>query len=218
LIGLTPAVSFSNVLSLDGTNDYVSVPDSPSLDITGMITLSSWVKLDAFTLNGKIIIKPVAGRADPWELYSMDVQTNGTVRFILSNGSLYSQGGWQSVASSSAITLNEWHHVLGTYDGSSMKIYVDGSLAGPRLPYIDVTSQNLLIGSSLSGNYQRDGRRRRIYNTSLSASGILEIYGERISRIPQSAQGRSANDGCGTAAGLAPSRMPPRSAMRVTSA
>jgi len=122
--------SRGNVLSLVGTNDFVNVPDSSSLDITNEISLGVWVNLNSFTSSGKIIVKPATGGTDPWELYTLDTLSNGTVRFILSNGSLSSQGGWQSVASTSPLTLSEWHHIVGTYDGTTMRLYLDSVLLG----------------------------------------------------------------------------------------
>ena len=33
-------------------------------------------------------------------------------------------------ASSGAVSLSEWHTAVGTYDGTTIKVYLDGSLVG----------------------------------------------------------------------------------------
>ena len=109
------------VLKLDGIDSSVKVPDSDSLDITGNITLSAWVK--AVNSGTKIIVKPTAGGVDPWEVYAIDLNSQ-TVRFIISNGS---SGGWYGVFNQSInFALNSWHHIAGVYDKNVCKISVQG--------------------------------------------------------------------------------------------
>jgi hypothetical protein len=195
--------SMGNVLSLDGANDFVAVPDSPSLDITDEITLSAWIKLDSSEQSvRKIVVKPTSDGNDPWELYALDLDGSGSVRFILSNGSLYSQGGWQGAISASAMTLNEWHHVLGTYDGESMTLYVDGLLADTNTVSLSIASdnQNLLIGSFIAGNFI-DGSidEVMVWNRALSPEEVGSLF-SYFGYTPQSCSDNCSSLGyqCGT--------------------
>ena len=120
---LTTDAARGSVLSPNG-GAFV-VPDSSALDIASAISLSVWVRLDSFTENGKILSKPTDGNRDPYEVYALDVR-DGDIRFVLTDGSSEASGGWHAVRG--PISLNSWHHVAGTYDGSMMKLYVDGLL------------------------------------------------------------------------------------------
>jgi len=66
-------------LSLDGYNDYVMVPDSPSLDITKEITLSAWVKFDNIVKDDPPFIVYKRGDGDNAdEKYKLGVDDHGT--------------------------------------------------------------------------------------------------------------------------------------------
>ncbi len=73
-----------------------------------------------------------------------------------------------------------WHHIVGTYDGTIMKIYADGELVDsytvsgsiiskPSFPVILGTSQNIYYFNGLIDEV-------RIYNRALSAEEIKRHY------------------------------------------
>jgi hypothetical protein len=72
---------------------------------------------------------------------------NGVINFNLGTGT------WQEINSAAnSVLLNNWHHVAATYDGTNMKIYVDGIVIAEanRLGLIiaNNVSKNLFIGKS----------------------------------------------------------------------
>jgi len=98
-------------LNFDGTNDYVTVPDANSLDITNTITLEAWIKPSVGGITQRIIRK-----IDATQGYSLFLSSGGkfSIKFNndeslrLNSSALYS--GY----------LNKWIHIAATYDGSTM--------------------------------------------------------------------------------------------------
>ena len=72
----------NNTLRLDGDGDYVEIPDSPSLDVTGNITLECWVNVNEITHeSGRLIVKTWAGDKNPWMVYGL-VREGGSDRLV----------------------------------------------------------------------------------------------------------------------------------------
>ena len=133
-------------LDFDGANDYVNCGNAPALQISGnAITLEARVKFTSFagsSDNGSIINKE---QNSPDYGYMLRAGGSGVVSFNLGNG------WWNELSSpSNAVTLGVWHHIAATYEGTTMKIYVDGvEVASQGLTNINFssTNQNLMIGS-----------------------------------------------------------------------
>jgi hypothetical protein len=168
-----------SLLALDGVEDYVEVEDNSILDIQHQITLSVWLKLNQLPVSiTKIIVKPTETGLDPWELYALDVKRNtGEIRFVLSDGTSYYENGWHSVVST--LPLNQWNHIVGTYDGTAMKLYANNSLVNSKSVSLKIgeNNQDLYIGKWLSGS-SIDGLidDAMIFNRALNSSEIQEIY------------------------------------------
>lgn len=110
-------------LEFDGTND-VEVPSSESLCFDGPITIEAWIKT-SFQEGGRIVFKNRYDGAHDVG-YSLVIK-NKIIRFSLSKGEEY---GYTSnfVKSEIEVTDDKWHYIVGTYDGSVMKLYIDGKL------------------------------------------------------------------------------------------
>jgi hypothetical protein len=167
-----------SVLNLDGIENYVEVADSPSLDIQHQITLSVWIKLYDFSSIKKIVTKPIKTSQDPWELYTLDIKGDTReVRFILTNGSSYYNDGWHAVTSH--ISAGKWYHVVGTYDGATMRLYINNSLLDTTNVILTIPTNNqpLFIGRYLTGSFMNGLIDDvMIYNRALGMTEIGEIY------------------------------------------
>lgn len=105
----------------------------------------------------------------------------------ISSGNIYFQiysGGYINVSGGSVLT-NTWYHVVGTYDNSKLRIYINGELKGEvaktgSITYHSGTPWSIGVNPSGTG----DGGEHfygklsdvRIYSTALSASDIKELY------------------------------------------
>ncbi len=92
---------------------------------------------------------------------------------------------WYGNAVISNYETNDWSHLVGVYDGSSMKIYHDGSFINKQsgVPsVINEVADNLLIGDRWQGGTPPQSPFNgsiddvRIYNTSLIGGEVLELY------------------------------------------
>lgn len=95
---------------------FVRFADNASLDITGQMTISAWIKPNATNAN-RIVDKITAGGGDG---YLLDL-LGGKLRMIAHGG---------AASSSVSISTGVFSHVAGVYDGSIIKVYVNGVLEG----------------------------------------------------------------------------------------
>lgn len=111
-------------VDLDGIDDYITIADATNLDSMKAVTLSTWVNLSQLPTQNYVVV----GKDSSDASYRIIVGSNGTVSFTVStnNNSWYSAG--TSISSNSKITPNNWKHIVGTYDGSYVRIYINGVL------------------------------------------------------------------------------------------
>ena len=122
---------FGKALQFDGIDDYVEVPASPSLAIADAITIEVWVYLLSAPTNMRIECRPYSTEewAAPYADYELVVLNEAgwggypgrAVYFGLTL-----DGSWTYFATTDTVPLNTWTHLAATYDGSNMKIYING--------------------------------------------------------------------------------------------
>lgn len=140
-------------LDFDGVDDYVNCGNAAALQISGnAITLEANIKFNTFASSfndGSIINKE---QNSPDYGYILRAGDAGIINFNLG-------GGWWNELSTppNTVTTGVWYHIAAVYDGSYMKIYVDGvEKASKQISNINFSSsaQNLMIGSwSYLGRY-----------------------------------------------------------------
>ncbi|MFC6955250.1 PKD domain-containing protein [Halorubellus litoreus] len=161
----------SSSYGLDGSNDWVRVPDDSSLELsrTDEATVSAWVRKDS-AQSGWIAI---AQHSD--QSYNLQF-TNGDVPAF----TIY-DGGWQTAQADSSLQTGRWYHVVGTFDGSTVRLYVDGVL-------VDTTSASYIADAGgtdlgLGENVEQSGRHLdgdldevRIYERAISTADVRALY------------------------------------------
>jgi hypothetical protein len=166
----------SSAYSFDGLNDYIGVPHSNSLNLTGDYTISAWIfQKSAFTdsrCGYRILDKATAGSCDGWVFDTCD-SNSWTGRKIRMDVSC----PWST--SNTAYSLNEWHHVVGTVNNLHITFYLDGQQDGEgAVAATPINSLDLYIAASHNNYYFFDGLidDMRIYNRALSQAEINELY------------------------------------------
>ncbi|MDD2611848.1 MAG: T9SS type A sorting domain-containing protein, partial [Bacteroidales bacterium] len=165
------------------TND-VEIPSSASLNaITSAITLSAWVNADSNTANSNIIERWIYGTGIYQRAYTLYVGTNGTISFGLSNDGTSTNAKW--ITTTETISRNQWTHIAATFDGTTMKIYINGTFSKSLVPgfsTIFVPTGNVHIGNwqttatTWENPFKGSLDEVRLYKKALSASEILGLY------------------------------------------
>jgi len=162
-----------SALNFNGSDSYVSVPDTALLDPPAGITISAWVKTSATNDYSGIVHKYGFGNAGG---YSISMHLSGKVRADFSNGTTYITTNWQGNIKDGA-----WHHVAATYDGSFARIYVDGVAGGSAFGtgFFSSTNKALLIGNDDTASsrfFNGSIDEVRIYSVARSSIQILADY------------------------------------------
>lgn len=168
---------YNNALSFNGSNSYVNLNNPATLQLTGSMTLSAWVRAAANPSgDGQIIAK--ANNSAGWQLKTSNA--TGQQRFAVAVSPTSSSLATRY--STTVRALNTWYHVAGVYNASArtLDIYVngvldDGTLSG-TVPASQVnTSVNVNIGRKGSGTgayFNGLIDEVRVYNRALTQAEI----------------------------------------------
>ena len=160
--------------------DCVNVPASDDLKITGEITMAAWINQDAWSTDGQWFDKNChnGGEHSSYGIGAF----NGGANF---NMFLGTGNGRPTLSQPHALDTKTWHHVVGTYDGTTMKVYVDGEVAAEKDEKFDfkgTNDQDLRIGCSKDRpNYTFENGsidEAAVWRRALSEDEINEIMNE----------------------------------------
>jgi acid phosphatase type 7 len=171
MLGQTGAVSSdaNASIALDGVDDTVRVPNATALNSSTAMSVELWVNFAALPASSATLARKEGQ-------YLLRLMSGGSIVFRL-----WKSGSITEVATASgAVSANAWHHVVATWDGATMRLYVNGtarasrSLAAPA----DINTNDLYLGSSYN-SYDRYGGRLdepAVYATALPESRIQAHY------------------------------------------
>lgn len=159
----TGKIGNARSFTTSGGNDYISIADDATLDITGNITISAWINVTNFGDTPDLITK-----GDYSDSYSTWIRNGGTLRFATNNASLTSTG---------SISSGTTAYVTFTKTNSGRTIYINGSASGNDNSTTAFATNNdpLFISSS---DYGLNGfvDEVRISNVARSANWISTEY------------------------------------------
>ena len=141
-----------------GQGDYITVPDSPTLRGMSQLTIEAWVYPTAFDLNtwnGTEAVVMKGDNTSPNTFYALLLTRNGGSCCAASSFTSFSLG-MDVLVNDIGITLDspvthppdQWYYLVGTYDGSRVRLYVNGLLeieSAPSPSIIVNTTQPLFI-------------------------------------------------------------------------
>jgi hypothetical protein len=158
-------------LEFDGSDDYVDCGNDSSLNINGEITVAAWVKTTS-TAHGYFVSKGTA--YDEIGHYAIGQEYNVPLTFQFE---IAGSGGAVELDSNIAVNDGQWHHIVGVYDDSVLKVYIDGveenAMSGSN-SLTGSTAGGLTIGQRGSGNIIGGIIDEvRIYNQALTEPEIL---------------------------------------------
>jgi hypothetical protein len=176
---------------LDGFGDSVEIPDSAALK-PAQVSVEAWVRFDSLTtpivsqfgsVGLEYVIFKKNTRTFNFEAYALRKQReSGVDRLAFSIGDVTAIGTLAVALSTTPIVVGQFYHVIGTYDGAHVRLYVNGLLEGEAATAvsIDYGTRPVFIGTS--GETVFDGKlngivdEATIYNRALDASEVARLY------------------------------------------
>jgi len=162
----------------NGTSDYVNCGTNANLRPTSAMSLIAWLKLD--TTSG---IRTIAStyEAGGYGLSFNEAAYPGKLLFSAYIGGAYRY----AVTNDTFSDTTNWHFLAGTYDGSRIRLYLDGilqntgtditgSIQYPIMPLL--VAANPGAGGASASYFDGFVDDVRIYNRALSADEILALY------------------------------------------
>ena len=122
IVFLMSLEKIDKAVSLSGSNSYINIPNSASLNIIGnKLTVAAWVKADSNQSNSlpTLISKDDRSLGRAWTIWP--TSEHNEVRVWTSDGVF-------GIITIDTINDGNWHHVAMVYDGSYLKYYIDGIL------------------------------------------------------------------------------------------
>ena len=115
---------YNRPMLFNGSSDYVYFGSYANVAGASYGTVSAWIYLTGAANDHATIYTCQTGASWRNMRLVLNIKAPNIVRFHLSNGTSYLANSLVS----SALNYNQWYHVAGTYNGTTAKIYIDGSL------------------------------------------------------------------------------------------
>lgn len=156
-------------LLFDGSDDEVAAPSSPALATPSELTLAAWIRHGA-SFRFESIIDHRDAFDDGYDLYLTDQST------------VFMRVASAFLAGTVDVGDGEWHHVVGVYSGSEIRIYVDGILdnglsISPQT--VDVEAAEIFLGRHFAESFFGFGGsidEVMIYGRALSEIEVFETF------------------------------------------
>ena len=212
----TASGRINSAVSFDGTDDYVSIPHSGSLGLSGAVPFSIdvWVRGINSTSdpsNGETIITktPVGSCSGGYYIWYDNGRSGEQFKYRLGFG-FHHACSQASIVRSNRTNWNPdtWYHIVGTWDGTTnpntLKLYVNGELDAqqtPQYPTILGNTANLQLGTwgdpTRVDYFKGQMDEVKVYKRALSYEEIKEEYnkGSLIMYMPfDEGNGTTVND------------------------
>ncbi len=150
-----------------------------NFDLTGTgVTLAAWIRQEG-DLNDTLLIMKSSGSNSANQSWGLTADDDGNVNFLIKAG-----GVWFQLQLSNAIATNKWYHVAGTYDGATLRIYINGKLSTSAAHPVGgavatQSGQTVSLGEATDGDKEFEGKLddARIYDSAISAVEIAKLFG-----------------------------------------
>ncbi|RKU19532.1 hypothetical protein C6501_01345 [Candidatus Poribacteria bacterium] len=170
---------FGTALEFDGVDDHVKVEDDDALDLTDEVTLMAWFNPSAALTGRRMMVKNNS------IFVIFDFGNANSVDFLVKPDNLFAQSkttNWK---------IGQWYHFAGTFDGKTLRVYINGQLEGEAANNKPIAPSNLelWIGGDDNGRatdwFPGKIDEVRLYDKTLSEAEI-----QRVMDTPADVQAR----------------------------
>ena len=159
---------FGGALSFNGSSSWVTVADANDLDLSSALTLEAWVRPSALGSAWRTVLFKERPGGIVYSLYA----NQATGRPV---GQLW-LGSERNAIGSAGLALNAWSHLASTYDGSMLRLYVNGVLVSSTAASGSMAASTGVLRIGGNGVWPEWFAglidEVRVYNRALSASEI----------------------------------------------
>lgn len=170
-------------LTFNGTSNYVQCSGGTGLDVRSALTVTMWVRT-ADAANGERNAYLMKGEFT----YGMRHRDSNEIEFYI-----YSLGHQYARVPVTSAFNGTWHHLAGTYDGTALRLYIDGEVQAttPWTGPINIDENYYVnFGRNSQGDstaqwyYQGDLDEVRIYDRALSQEEIQKLLKPELASMP----------------------------------
>jgi len=164
---------------LGSANQYAEIKSgSGQLTLGQVFSVCCWCRPTAAgTSVGRGIVEKYFSFAEPYISYGLqyfNTTVNSRFSFSIANGT--GGGSYVNMEATNASALNTWHHIVGTYNGSVMRIYVNGLLENTFSIVANVVynTESLAIGRWLGNNLETEGITGQVDDVRLYVRALTD--------------------------------------------
>ena len=170
---------FGTALEFNGVDDHVIVADDPAFAIEENITLMAWFSPNDALTGHRLMSKNNS------IFVIFDFGNKDSLDFLVKPNNTFAQ------STTTDWKVGEWYHFAGTFDGKTMKVYINGELEGEAANNVPIAPSGLelWIGGDDLGNatdhFPGKIDEVRLYEKTLSEADI-----QKVMETPQDVEAR----------------------------
>ncbi len=179
LFTATKKLGNHSIFFTSSETDRVSINDTTSFGMIDHMTMSIWVRPTGFIDYERIWVKSFTSNDPPYSLWGLDFDNTVGSRKV--DFSIASGGTGTTATSTTRVPLDTWTHIAGTYNGTTMVVYVNGVRDGnvSKTGTIDTNSQPVDFAYNrvyTPQHFQGFMDEAALWNRTLSDDEILSLY------------------------------------------